>query len=728
MIESKNTFESQLNHPEGPGMRQFNHFGNSENDEFFLELPNHDRVPLFKAFSNPIFPLWLQDSNLDLSKLLFSDHENSSLDALTNWRDLCLETPSHILASVELALVKALEFDRAQFQILEKEPTKQNLNEEISRLANHLQVALTLQSGTFYFAESLVDDFLKGELNPLSQLDSSSLSGDGRLDFLAQIGSSLLQDSIPTSELNWQISNPEDLRKTSEAVLKKCDETSRFLLEISRISGHSPEDVLYAFNFIEFIPPRVHGKKEDFNQKEARTMFNESFSRKEGIADFNALIKFLSWLPIEPISSSESGPALPRNYASVRNPTESLKSLIFSHPEIWKNSQEIESFQNQVQTMEMPAAEARALLFVLNNFIKSEFRPKVDQSSHNQLISDINAIVKDRPKKKTLLNNKLNSLIEIENIAQILPEIHAAPFSLISTTDIEEFLQSIEVSMKSIISLNHDTAALDSIRNKIIESSISDKLVNKLLNTFPAGPIIIRSCSSIEDQPRFGMLAGIHESRKVLDPNSESVSAAFKKVLLSMFSQKAVSLRNLKNSPFMPNQFDVVVQPFIQGHGGVLVIKDNNIRFDIATDTFAVTDGETSKIIAVDKKTIHFITKRGRELNDIRGDSIELEFILTPENKLFLVQIKPIPEEVDNLNLLPSNIDLLITIPLDGEVPSETFILDLSKISLNSNQGDIYSFIAKHRSLIAAIKTQPINDTSHLSNILRNLNIPHING
>ena len=666
---------------------------------------------------------------------LARDHKLIDCGAINEWHNACIDNPHILNATLDLALAHALKIDEIQTRLFSLEiPVVTDNCERLELALGHLIAGLKLQSSTFYFAEGLVDDFAGWESNPIKQItDNPTVIGQGKVDVLAQIGPALLQRHIKSGELVWnQDLSWRNLRKAAGELLDRGDERSKLIGELMRLTGVSAERILFAFEFMEFIPVRVGGKKADMTEEEAKTVFsNLKDGANTGVAGFNALIKFLSWLPND--EEDEPNPGLSRTYSSVRNPVEMVKEFIFSSTHLWRCSEDMHTFQQQIQAMGMPAAEGRAILFLLEKGVI-----KIDGIDLQQLAQRSEDII-DHVQKEAdsitlcdqgnpvLIGGKGKGLVTLKEVARFFPEFGIPDFVVMDTITVDKILESFGVTFNEVFSLNlrDDEELVKGIKAKIETGEISDEITQQIFCRFKGKNIAVRSSSVIEDGDSQTIGAGAFES--ILDVNTSElggIKKALKDVLLSNFSERAIALRKRTGLPFMPSQLAIVLQEMVQGDAGVVFAQDNKVTISLGCGPDSVTSG-TSSLIELDEARNEKLQRIISILMQTFGINLDIEFVVDAKTEeIKIVQLRKLIQSNDT-NITRETIEFPIikikTIRGIRSTLTEAVTIDLSELDITTNSGEIMTFLARNknvRGIIARAST-----TSHLASIARQFGI-----
>lgn len=712
-----------------------NVFGNSESDEFFLVELDKSKFPLFKAFANPALLSVLVEQG-DIVTTLF-DQSNESSSISDKWVELVLQNPEIALGTLNWALAQAIRFDTIQHEIFQEHISQvqtENVLPQLSLVLAHLLVALDLQSKTFYLAESLVDDRGNNNGNPFIENSfQTHVLGNGQLDILVPVAMSVLQESIKNDVLNWKIHNKNDLKEEVVKIFSTNPVGARILTRLTQITGATLEEILFGLNFLEFIPVNVSGKKSGFNHKEAeRTAIAILESNNSGVRGFNGLIKFLSWLPDFKETNSDLSPNRARNYASVREPVKILRTIL-EDESLWRSKSEFVFFMEQIKEFEMPAAEGRAILKLIDegvillpldrNQIKNEailLREEIQQRAN--LLS-----LRDRG-MPVIVGGKAIGLQSLETISKTNEIIHIPRFSILDVNTIQNLLEFAGITQAEIFQLNtfsgeQLTDKLKGIQQKINNCTIPEELIQKIRDLFSNGKISIRSSSLLEDQEDKTIGAGAFES--VLNVNSDDsfeVENAIKSVLASNFSEVSATLREATSLPWMPNQFATILQEMVGGRGGVAHIKLDHTEIDIGESEDSITAGRQT--VTVSDAEIQNLNTVLSKLQSLFGTMIDIEFVIDDKNIVHILQLRRIPIPIRR-ELNQNKIDTLPSVKPEDllDIPStEIVILDLTGIDVHTNMGELFKLLIKNRERIVAIRTNA-STTSHLGSIAHQFGI-----
>ena len=385
-------------------------------DEFTVSREDNIVQGVFKSWAVPVIPfldtgtidilssLWPKLINLtgqmsfyDALEVLKGDPDTEGQarrvdEILSAWRKSCSEYPLRLKRSLESARLHSCILDRRLAEVFVKEPVFRKIPQRITQLITRLQLAFGLQN-PFYDLEALAADprLLREEI----PLQSSSHAG--RLDAVAFLLPAAFREFVVAEEGDWKGLGWPQLQEQTSGLLSD-QLMRRVTLNVSRLAGIPPRHVLSAANALQWVPTRAGGRTSDpIATREALSRLDEILSRpgpsEVGVvgvlAEMNALIRFLNWVPL--IECEENFSGLWWTYSSVCDTATQLLQTLDQHPEVWQ-----EGFaavfatvlRPQLEGLDAVSAVGRFLiqLVVKEGKLREEFFSGVDLEWHNRTV------------------------------------------------------------------------------------------------------------------------------------------------------------------------------------------------------------------------------------------------------------------------------------------------------------------------------------------------------
>ena len=779
-----------------------NAFGTNQQDEFQINREDGEKQGIFKTWAVPIIPfidaekldvidnIWNPLLALTKNGLTFEESlqnmingSNNSLSVLAteakeimdNWTNKCLDNPKYFQETIEKNRVSSNLMDRRLSEIFNEEELSENIGTRIEQLVTRLEISSGLLS-PFYNIEAILGDTKGFTWNPIriaeKETGNSQIIAGGRLDTYALFLPAAMKEYILATTLNWNDLSWNKLKQMSESVMRKPEE-SKFLSEIVELTGHDVYHILFALNAMQWIPTRVAGKKEDFSKEDALFYLNNLVDKKpdnknEEIIkigkDMNALIRFLNWFPL--IEGEENFiKGTNWSYASVCDTASQLLKTLDDHPEIWKEDFRYiftEKLRPQLQNIDATSAIGKFLLELITTEgrIKSEFGVSPSSKEKDRIMEKVlhmRKLEKTRvlgvgTSPRCLIGGKVFGLEDLINNLSVEANV---PSGVVVTSEaVEDLLKSNPGLWSLVTTLNQ----LKDLNKKVL---IGKEIIKEIKTIFVDPELLtqidlqveswknklaVRSSSSDEDNGDGQTAAGIYES--VINVEKNDIGRAIKESLSSFFSEKALRFRNLIGSSDIP-KFSLLIQPMVDGIGGVVFSQGEKIIIDVAKSADCVTSGgkETSRYettdsgelkqlsgnINIDKKTLDEIKGIVSKIKRSKRADVDIEWAIDEQKKLWILQVRNLPRTADKLvkktigftEELNSPEDLNnLSQKLSNLQGSGVLVLKGKDWDLDAFQGFLFTLIAKHGDKVAAIFTEEdILLTSHFANICNSLGI-----
>lgn len=756
---------------------QVNAYGSDAKDEFTVCRENGKKQGIFKTWAVPVIP-FLDAGNIDILETLWphivrlskkiSFQEvlvsltkmsepkigrlaHQAIATIDYWEKKCTEQPTRLAASLERARLYSWILDRRLTKLFEAEPLSDKIDIRISQIVNRLWLAFGLMN-PFYNLEAVVDDPL---LLGVKNVEVDELSG--RLDGVAILLPAAFREAVVTSALNWNGLNWEKVYKLSEKMLAN-PRYKKILINLSRIAEVPPQHIIFAANVLNWVPTRVGGKKSDkFPTSDALSRLEQTVtlpnpSQNELVAvlsEMNARIRFMNWIPL--FEETKNFQGLSWTYASVCDTSGQLLQTLTEHPEMWacgfaKIFPKI--LQPQLKNLDAFSAKGRFLLHLIL------VEGKLKKSCFNGL---------DAKWQKKMVRNVIRYNDDIDEVQKpthiIYPSsmVGCKPFGLslaklvigqkkipsgfvITTNEVENFLRENPQIWKFIrqLDLTKEIHRKKNLTGKI-ERAIKlqtvpkwlEKIIIRGLNQFPKSHLwAIRSSSLDEGEAR-----GIYETTLRV-PKHKCIEAV-KNCIASLYSQKAMSFRKIRNESDMP-RFAVLLQPYFRAEGGIAEIKPKRngaaeLHVSVGKTAAKVTSAKPilsewngSKNTDMVPSNLTEIVETTKKLNDIYGP-IQIEWA-RKDNGLFILQMEHLPavsspietEKVATRSLEIKSLSHLKEIANSLNSHSEFLALILNPINLESFQKKLFEILILFGRRIAEIRlSQRISPSCHIANICR---------
>jgi len=779
-----------------------NAFGTNQQDEFQIDREGGEKQGIFKTWAVPIIP-FIDAQRLDVIEGIWTpiiestkkgltfeeslqnmiDSEVTSLSALAqeateimeSWTKKCLDNPRYFQETIEKNRVFSVLMDRRLSEIFGEENLSENIGTKISQLVARLEISSGLLS-PFYNIEAMLGDTKGFIWNPIrvaeNEMESSEIITGGKLDTYALLLPAAMKEYVLATDLNWNNLDWNELKKMAKEIMTKPVE-SRILSEIIELTGHDAYQILFALNAMQWIPTRVAGKKDDFSTEDALSYLECLIDKKPNNKneelirigkDMNALIRFLNWFPL--VEGEENFiRGVNWSYASVCDTASQLLRLLDDHPEVWKEDFKnvfVENLRPQLQSIDATSAIGKFLLelITLEKKIKPELGVVSDNEEKNRIMERLLQMKRQEKTRVLGLGTNPRCLIGgkvfgLEDLINNLPVEVNVPSGIVVTSEaVEDLLKNNSELWNYIVRLNQSE---DLIEKKLIGEEIIKRIktitvdpelliqINSQIESWDK-KLAIRSSSFDEDNGNGQTAAGIYES--VINVEKKDIEMAIKETISSFFSEKALCFRNLIGSSDIP-KFSLLIQPMVDGIGGVVFSQGERIIIEVAESADGVTSGEKeasryeitengelqklSGIINVDKKTLSEIKKIVSRIRNSKRTDVDIEWAIDEQKKLWILQVRNLPKTIDSLaektisftEELKSPEDLTALSQKLSALPgSGVLVLRGKKWDLDAFQGFLFTSIAKHGDKIAEIWTEEnILLTSHFANICNSLGI-----
>ncbi|MDX9970730.1 MAG: PEP/pyruvate-binding domain-containing protein [Candidatus Gracilibacteria bacterium] len=748
-------------------------FATDKTDEFKITKENGEVLGIFKVWAENIIPLL---ETIDIEEI--ETEKRSQITKL--WTTKMRENPLSLFQCLEEWRTISEIFDkRLQEIFFEEDANSKNLDpiEKFVETFLRLETAFKF-AAPFYNIEALVADS-RPETNDNPIILDQNCTKGGELDIVALCLPSVLIDGIKAESgnfngLNWEIIN-NIFNSWKESFLsgKKSKESELFkiLCTVADRAGRNPIEILFVANAMEFIPPRVAGKKNDLPWEEALQIIREKLSSNISTnpstttiaREINAKIRFLNWCPAEIDSQNFDGKFW--NYSSVCDTSGSLFSQILRDPKTFLNKEFADIFTEKlaIQLEEIDASSARGrfiLQLVLDGKILPEILEKIEEQrpKFQKKISQKLKKIKEKeillPLEKArltlLAGGKASGLLKA---GEIFGKEKILDGFVLSSEAINDWLQSIPEIAKLINELEESDniekkkLVAETIVQLIQKNQIPNIILSSISNKFKNGDkVALRSSCFDEDVDMIGPAPGIYES--ILDSNpfaSRNLEDAIKSVICSFFSPKAICFRELKGIRHKP-RMAILIQKFIKNTGGTVFCKNGNITINIANRPDLITHQnsefeefeikDTSKLPEsklITQKQLTEITNIVLLAEQIFGP-IDLEFVIDPENsQIKILQLRKLQGIMENImnetskkneenikDVFIGKIEELVDLTDDSPVN----LCLSSTIDIEKFQGLLFMWIIKNNTKIHSITLEnSIPMTCHFANIVLSLGI-----
>lgn len=760
-------------------VRQVNFFCVDEEDEFQVKRGDGSALGIFKTWAIPVIPfldsgnimllwrIWPQLQNLGEKGLMValetlagsgSKDAIKALDVLEGWQNLCVNNPVRLERSLERARLNSWLLDRRLTEIFTNTPLKSGLAEQIRQLVNRLYLALGLLN-PFYNLEAIAG-------NPESALGidfSSETTSAGVLDAVAFLLVPAFRDIIVATRLDWNGLNWQLLHEKTEELLGDPKELmrGRILLNIARLAGAPPHHILFAANALEWIPSQVGGKKDDtIPTQEAIEKLDEALLRQKRditalsvLADANALIRFLNWIPLIEGGKNFQG----RNWTYDSAYTgDALLSLLSAHPEVWRRGFAAEFEQvlkPQLENLDAASAKGRLLLHLIlvEGALKEEFFANgLDLEWQEKTVQQVTAYLTARnevatPTKRlypcSLVGSKtfglaLASYVLLENQIPDAFVISSDVISSLFRANPELWQRILQLDQEGNAAIKHKIAReVRQILSNLVFPEWFKEIILGGMRQFPqARTWSIRS--SMQDE---GDARGVHKSLLRI-PTRDCLSAT-RKCMLSYYSRKALDFRMITGTDDFPD-FAVLVHPYRRARGGTGTISEGEFAVEMGASAAKITAGvRTTVSEAKGKITDKGSTQAPPEILGtidmlVRLETVfreaQIEWLGDAQENVVLLQMEfpsvALSGETEEEQRTPTHVYHISDLrQLEGvgmlleEIPDALVKIELGNaVNLDSFQGKLLALIVRIGKRVVEIQLpQHVSPTSHLANICR---------
>lgn len=743
-----------------------NFFSNNQEDEFFVFDENNERTGIFKTWALPIIP-FLESNRIEGFKLLLgsTNHlkeritkDQNLYGPFLDWRNRNSEQPARFYQSMERWRSFSQVNDKRLTEYFEDTPLPEDKIDRTAELFLRLTVAFEM-SAPFYNIEAIVGDVNNTKFNPSSSSKETAPSG-GSLDVIGMLLPSAIPDVVLSSKLNW---NELGWKKVRSLWQHASAEDQKIIFRIAKEIDVHPEEVIFAANVLEWIPVSVGGKKGDLPVNEARELIQASLKNNSAITtdsvagNTNALIRFLNWFPTVKRDINFNGSGW--RYAAVCDTSSELVKFV-QHNDVLKSDYQ-NVFQSkispQIDNVDATSAKGRLMLQILKEGkFKDEVYSKI-KARHIDFNNEVNQALGEKRRLDYLVNindHNPKAIVGckssgIREAGDIFGIDNVIPGVTITSEAVSDFLQSNPIVWTKIVNLELETDIDKKLKiAKFVRDEISlmsfPLFVNIELNN--ESKIAVRSSSFDEDSDITGTAAGIYES--LVCDNSQELNKSVLEVITSFFSEKAISYRALSGLSDIP-MFAVILNPFIEGPGGIVFSSGNQDGWEIVTgktpshisdsnksdfDSYKL-DKTKSTVNAlnnwVDISIINKIGQMAKKAEEFTGKRVDIEFVVDQKKKIWILQLRSLRDkEKDDLrnesvspqvNIMINDFKDLDTI----QTNSNNINLSVSdEIDLNQFQGNFFRWLIKNRNLVKDITlSKRVPRTGHFANICYQLGI-----
>lgn len=743
-------------------------FGGDAEDEFGVVRENGWREGIFKTWAVPVIPFLEGGMTEYLAESLsrgegddFWDMVGSrGVEVTKDWVETMRANPLKFWTSLEKWRALTEQGDRRLAKIFSERDLPNDRSERIAELVWRLRVAFGM-AAPFYHLEALVGGG-KNWFNPVGE-DGENGEG-GAFDLIGMALPSALYEKVAAEKLNWNGLNWSKIKTMVEA--GSLDDPEVLLaFQIARKAGVSIEDVIFAANVVEFIPIRVAGKKDDMVKGDAMAMVTDALKRADlasstsAVArNTNAMIRFLNWFPLNHREENFSE-CLDWRYAAVCDTASQLvgefaKGGLFE-PEFDRIF--VAELANQVKNVDATSAKGRFILSLIDEGHLSDRVARAIERRREEFLSEVSSALVSlthddavrelrEPAVRAIVGGKAAGLREA---GIVFGEDAVVPGVVVTSEFISEWLRENEEIRKLMLEIQQQ----DVVETKVKLAERLRQLIE--VRGFPRwfeDRIIdgeddwdtwaVRSSSFDEDTMNNGAAAGIYQS--CLDVEKGGLCNAVRKVVASFFSEKAISYRQihgLSDDPLMA----VVIQPFIEGSGGVVFSGGNGRDFEVVVGEspeaiVSATGGNFDSVKRSGEKTSsHFgariidvgmaerIGNMAIQAEVATGGNVDIEFV-TNAKGLWILQMRSLanpPEHIHNSNSEPGHLkDVQVGIEGGWELIGPSRLWISPDVNIEMFQGELFRRLVINRSDVKEIVLpRRIPRTSHFANICLGLGI-----
>lgn len=616
--------------------RTYAYYGDSA-DEFKIMRETGEWQGIFKVWAVPVIP-FLDTGNIEVLSvvwpaLLRPGGYNSPMaqpvsQIMEDWRQRCRQHPGYLARSLERARLYSWLADQRLADLYNHEPMAEDLPARLSQLVNRLQLALGLLN-PFYHLEVLADNldwfYPEGGNEAPDQLA-------GRLDAAGILLPSVFNGAVIAEQSDWRGLSWPMINEQTQAMIDSDPVRRKILLNLARILGCPPEHILFAANALAWI-----GGKKPANVLPGAML--EQFSASLSVdrisptnvpsvlAEANALIRFLNWLPLREGEDNFTG----RNwsYASVCDTAGELFQVLSSHPQLWRKGWgDIwrEQLSPQLQNLDAASARGRFLLQLIleERCLRPEYAVAVDNEWQERAVkiitspeATINVPSVSRLQPMSLMGGKTHGLALA---ARLLESEQLSEGFYLSSSLVEQFLKSQVSIWRQIIELDRETKSEQKLlRARTVEKAIANcplpawliDFISRGLGGFAGAEAwVVRSAAQEESEAR-----GVYKTiTRVLRSDCQ---AAVAECIASYYSQSAVSFRLLTGVGDLP-AFAVILGPYYIGcGGGGRYLSDGQIY------RYTVSIGESAEQVTSGQAVLHEWSGAGSDLALVADDTVQ---------------------------------------------------------------------------------------------------------
>lgn len=743
-------------------------FGGDDEDEFGVVRENGQREGIFKTWAVPVIPFLEEGMTEFLSESMRRKEGDDfwemvgerGVEVTEDWVEMMRTNPLKFWTSLEKWRTLTEQGDRRLAKIFSERVLSSDRNERIAELVWRLRVAFGM-AAPFYHLEALVG----GEKKWFSPVEENGENGGGGVfDLIGMALPSALKEKVVAGRLNWNGLNWDQINTMVE-VGTLDDPEILLAFQVARKAGVSIEDVIFAANALEFIPVSVGGKRDDMEKTEAITVVADALrgvdlsSSISAVArNMNAMIRFLNWFPLNHREENFSEGSDWR-YAAVCDTASQLVSE-FARRELFEPEFDrifVANLASQVARIDATSAKGRFILSLileghLNDQVANAIELKREEflsevSSGLVALSQEDALMDiRRPAVRALVGGKAAGLREA---SIVFGEETVVPGRVITSEFISKWLREDEEIRRLILEIQQqDTVEIkinlaERLRRRIEIKGFPRWLEDRIIDEDTDWETwAVRSSSFDEDTINSGAAAGVYES--FLDVEKSSLCGAVRKVVASFFSEKAISYRQmhgLSDDPLMA----VVIQPFIEGIGGVVFSGGNGRDFEVVVgespEAIASANGGNFDSVkrSGEKTNSHFgariidmgmaerIGNMAIQAEVATGGGVDVEFV-TNSKGLWILQMRSLAnplEIVHSSNSEPMQLDE-VQVGLENgwglKEPSRLWISP--EVDIEMFQGELFRRLIKNRQYVKEIVlSRRIPRTSHFANICLGLGI-----
>jgi len=742
-------------------------FGGDDEDEFGVTRENGRREGIFKTWAVPVIPFLEEGMTEFLSESLLRRRGDDfwemvgvrGVEITEDWVERMSANPLKFWASLEKWRALTEQSDGRLAKIFLERELPGDRNERVAELVWRLRVAFGM-AAPFYHLEALVG----GGKKWFSPVEENGENSDGGVfDLIGMALPSALKEKVVAGRLNWNGLNWDGINTMVEA--GTLDDPEILLaFQIARKAGVSIEDVIFAANALEFIPVSVGGKRDDIEKTEAIMVVTDALrgadlsSSVSAVArNMNAMIRFLNWFPLNHREENFSE-GLNWRYAAVCDTASQLvaefaKGGLFE-PEFDRIF--VADLASQVARVDATSAKGRFILSLIDEGHLSDQATNAIESKRDKFLWEVssglvassqeNALMDiRRPAVRALVGGKAAGLREA---SIVFGEEAVVPGRVITSEFVSKWLRQDKEIRKLMLEIQQQDdveikiSSAEELRQRIGMKRFPKWLEDRIVSG--AGDWetwAVRSSSFDEDTIDNGVAAGVYESYLRVDKSG--LCSATKNVIASFFSEKAISYRQmhgLSDDPLMA----VMIQPFIEGNGGVVFSGGNGHDFEVVVGEspeaiVSGSEGEfdsvkraggTSKsnlragiISAVEAEEIGEMAIRAEVAT---GGKVDIEFVVT-DTGLWILQMRSLPSMESTPHKDQDQIELeeVVVGPGNGWAlrgPSKLIVS--SEVDIEMFQGELFRRLVINRSHVKEIVlSRRIPRTSHFANICLGLGI-----